>query len=186
MITRREALQRTVALLGLGLSPATITAALAQADASRSSGTGARHLTPARFALAAAMAETLLPRTDTPGAADAGVPAFIDECCGRFMTPSERQTIESGLDAFDEACRATHPRGFAALPPAMATTWLANAGRDADGETRTFLRLFRDTAMLGYFTSEHVVKTALLYDPVPGRIEADIPLSEVGGKAWAE
>ena len=188
-MTRREAIQRTAALLGLSLSPSTLTTALAQAATAAASGApaaGPQHLTPARHALATAKSETLQPRTDTPGASDVGVPAFIDTCYGRFMTAEERERLTSGLDAFAEACRAAHGRPFTDLAPETRTGFLSDTGRDATGATRAFLRQFRELALLAYYTSEEVSKTVLLYDPVPGRLDADLPLAETGGKAWAE
>lgn len=186
-MTRREAIQRTAALLGLSLSPSTLTTALAQAvTGSDAPPPGPQHLTPARFALVAAMAETLLPRTDTPGAADVGVPAFIDTCYGQFMTDEERERLTTGLDAFAEACRAAHGPPFTDLAPEIRTGFLSDTGRDATGETRAFLRQFREVALLAYYTSEEVSKTVLLYDPIPGRLDADIPLADLSGKAWAE
>ncbi|MFM9079420.1 MAG: gluconate 2-dehydrogenase subunit 3 family protein, partial [Opitutaceae bacterium] len=53
-----------------------------------------------------------------------------------------------------------------------------------DAAEREFLRLTRELVIVGYFTSEKIGKTLLRYDPVPGRYDADIPLSETGDAAW--
>ena len=74
-MNRREALKRTALLFGIAASPATITRALAEMSAGT---TAPRHLTSFQYKVVAAMAERLLPASDTPGAIDAGVPQFID------------------------------------------------------------------------------------------------------------
>src|SRR5204862_297305 len=60
-------------------------------------------LTPVHAALAGAVADRILPRTDTPGAADVGVPAFIDLLYAEFMTPDERQMLAAGLASARDA-----------------------------------------------------------------------------------
>lgn len=175
-MTRREALQRTAVLLGLSLSPSALNSALAQLV--RDPTIGPRYLTADRFAAAAALAEALLPRTDTPGATDVGVPQFLDEAYGRFMSADEKSTLESLLDhaateQFAEASLADQQQRLRDLG-AEGSAW------------RPAVREFRSHAMWAYFTSERVSKDVFNYDPVPGRLDADIPLADVGGRAWAE
>ena len=175
-MTRREALQHTALLLGISLSPSAINRALAQL--ARDATSGPLYLSAARFASASAMAEALLPRTDTPGAIDVGVPPFIDVAYGLFMDDEQRSRLEELLD------HATANRfSDAALPEQQQS--LRDLG--AEGSAwRNALREFRRTAMTAYFTSERVSKEMFNYDPIPGRFDADIPLSEVGGRAWSE
>ena len=42
----------------------------------------------------------------------------------------------------------------------------------------------QELVITGYFTSEQVGKTVLHYDPIPGRYDACIPISEVGNVNW--
>src|SRR5690606_17237642 len=72
---RREALQLAAMLLGGALS-ASCTRAL-QGGVTSSGGPSVRVLDAAELATVAQAAERIMPRTDTPGAIDAGVPDFI-------------------------------------------------------------------------------------------------------------
>ena len=99
-IDRREAIRRAALLAGVVLSPAWLTLVdrarpLAQA----------RYFTPEQLSTAGAIADRIIPRTDTPGAADVGVPAFIDLLYGEFMTEAERRRLTSGLAEVDKAAR---------------------------------------------------------------------------------
>ena len=46
------------------------------------------------FSAIGAIVERLLPRTDTPGALDAGVPAFVDTMFGEFLSAEEKDRLE--------------------------------------------------------------------------------------------
>ncbi len=55
----------------------------------------------------AAIAARIMPTTDTPGAADAGVIYFFDRALGKEMK-SDLPAIRSGLEALNNAVAASH------------------------------------------------------------------------------
>lgn len=181
---RREAIKRTALLLGITLSPSTLAAALARDEQPATA--GAHHLTQRQFSTAAAVAERILPRTETPGAADVGVPAFLDLCVGGYLTPEERQVFLDGLAALDEASTRAHGRPFVKLSAAEQDAQLQALAAASAGSKGTFFHQIRELTLLGYFTSTKIGRDVLRYDPVPGRWDACIPLSETGGVAWYE
>jgi hypothetical protein len=140
----------------------------------------ATSLPPARAAVLAAAAERILPRTDTPGASDVGVPAFLARMLEGYVSAADRDTVWAGLDALEAAARAAHKRGFAEVPLGAQDALLRAA---AETDARFFL-LLREYTLLGYFTSERVGREVLHYDPVPGRWDPCVPLAEVGDRLW--
>ena len=68
-----------------------------------------------------ALAEIIIPKTDTPGATDAKVNEFIDLTL-HDAPPAERQQFLDGLAWLDAHCRETHGTSFA---EATADTRLA-------------------------------------------------------------
>ena len=71
---RRELIRSAIFLVGGSLASASPAGALAQTKRSKT----ARFFTPARYAVMAETVDIIMPRTDTPGAKDAGVPAAMD------------------------------------------------------------------------------------------------------------
>lgn len=179
-IGRREALRRAALIAGAAFSPAW----LSFVDRARPLYAQAVHLTTPRLALVTAIADRILPRTDTPGASDVGVPMFIDALYGEFMTPEERQMLTAGLDAVDAESQARHRTSFGTLSAAQQDDILRAIARAEEGQPSGPFRLFRSATVLGYFTSEQVGRNVLNYDPVPGRFDACIPISEVGRRNW--
>src|SRR6266536_1478398 len=47
-------------------------------------------LSPAHMALVRAIADTIIPRTDTPSATDVGVPKFVDVIVNEYLPEAER------------------------------------------------------------------------------------------------
>ena len=193
-LSRREAIRRAALLYGVVVSSEWLAAAepaFAEASTSAKAAAGeqtgpaaAQRLTPAQAAIAGAVADRILPRTDTPGAADVGVPAFIARLYGEFMTPGERQMLTEGLNAVDGAARSAHGRGFIILPPNQQDALLRTIARAEEGKPQGFFRLIRSATILGYFTSEQVGRNVLHYDPVPGRYDGCVPIDQVGRRNW--
>jgi gluconate 2-dehydrogenase gamma chain len=178
-ISRREAIRRAAILAGVTLSPALVTfVAGAQSAATKT------HLTTAHAAVAAAAAERILPRTDTPGAADVGVPAFLDRFYGEFMTDDERRLFVAGLDAIEAASKSAHSGSFASLTAAQQDAVLRAVAVAQQSQNPSSFGLIRSTTILGYFSSERVAKDVLNYDPIPGRFDACIPLEQARGRDW--
>lgn len=68
-------------------------------------------LTAAELATVAVVAECIIPRTDTPGATDAGVAAFIDVMLGEWYPADDLARVRQNLAAFD-----VHSRELTRLP----------------------------------------------------------------------
>lgn len=111
-IDRRALLQRALLLVGAAALPGG-TQALAAAVKSAK-----RQLDAPHYALLTAVADTILPKTATPGAVEVGVPQYIDALLGTWATPQSKAKIVGTLDAIDRLAREQHQRGFAQLTPA--------------------------------------------------------------------
>jgi hypothetical protein len=97
------------------------------------------------LAFLAAFADAIIPRTDTPGASDAGVPATIDRRLG--ANPQLAERFRDGRKALDEAAQAQFGGAFAALTGAQQTALLEPRQDDA------FFRLMKGMTVDAYYTS---------------------------------
>ncbi len=132
-------------------------------------------------ATVAAIADGLLPRTDTPGALDVAAPAFVEVLVADWMTDEERTEFRSGIAAIEAHAAATHGRSWPALAPAQRDAelgWLEESGA-ADLERRTYRRL-RGYLIHGFLTSERVRREVFKVDITPGRYRGDVPVAARG------
>lgn len=145
---------------------------------------------PGQTDLLAALAETILPPTDTPGAREAGVQHVMPVLLADCMDQPARDAFWNGLKQLDEQSQARFLFPFALLSLEQRTTLLAEseqdyiAQREEPGAGPHFFKIAKDLTLTGYFTSEMGATQALRYLPVPGKWEADIPYTP-GEKAWA-
>jgi hypothetical protein len=115
---RRALLQRVLMLTGAAMLPGG-----AQALAAAAKG-GKRTLSPARYAVLTALADTIVPKTDTAGALDAEVPARLDALVGIWATPEHKAEIVAAIDKVDVEARAKQGKGFDALTAEERTAFL--------------------------------------------------------------
>ncbi len=147
--------------------------------------------------LIAELAETIIPRTDTPGAKDANVAAFILEMVQHGISRQEGHTFARGLDAVEDYCLAHFRRGFEACTLAEKTQTLAhfegkghwtNSALLAKVRNkllgRAFFPLLRSLTVVGYCTSEVGAKQGLAYDYIPDKYQGCVSLAN-GQRAWA-
>ena len=184
LLSRREAIQRVALLVGASLSPSLLEG-IAQAQTAGATGNAqAVNLSRAQFAAVDAITERILPRTDTPGARDVGVAAFIDVMFGGYLTPADKKTWTDGLADVDARAQRLHRQSFSQLTGAQQDAILKTIATESQSKEKTFFHQIRDLTLVGYFTSETVGRNVTIYDPVPGRWEACVPLSEVGNRSY--
>ena len=131
-------------------------------------------------ALVAAMSDAILPRTDTPGALDVGVPAFIEFITAEWMTETERTEFRAGLAALEAHAVAGYGRTWPALDPVQRMGELdwAALPMEPDHPARRAYRRLRGHALHGYLTSERVRREVLKVNITPGHYRGDVPVSQ--------
>jgi hypothetical protein len=137
-----------------------------------------RTLSAAQQALVTRVADLVIPRTDTPGANDVGVPALIDLLLTEWYDAGESQALLANVDAIDAAARDLGATSFVALAPSAQVALLGELdARRADktGAAAGFREL-KALTVFGYFTSERVTRDILQTRMVFPRYQGDAPV----------
>lgn len=121
-ISRREALKRAAWILGGTVSAPTILGVLAGCRAERTTTFTPRTLTLDQRNTVEAIAEIIIPETDTPGASAAGVDQFIDRMLTDYYKPADRDRFVAGLTRVDARAQRLHGRPFGGLTKEQQTT----------------------------------------------------------------
>jgi len=131
------------------------------------------------------VAETILPATDTPGAREANVGAYMNIMVMDCYDEQNQQIFLDGLKTLKAS-------GFATASPADKEQQLVALNKEAREYQKNkkkedpahYFTLIKQLTLLGYFTSEPGATKALRYLPIPTKYEGCIPYTK-GDKAWA-
>lgn len=145
-----------------------------------------KFFSPVQRKLVAELAETIIPRTDTPGAIDAGVPGWIESLVQDCLPEEDQRIILEGLENLEKACETRFGKNFAALETSERIGLLTEMEQEANktGDGQAFIRQFKELTKVTYACSEAGATQAFEFVFVPGRWEPAIPL-EPGRKAFA-
>ena len=156
---------------------------LDEPDAAQARGpAAATTLTPARARVMEALAEVILPETDTPGASQAGVTEFVSALVDGWLDDDDRDRFLAGLDTVDPAARDRFGCGLQARQLAGALDAEVTRLREdpAADETRHFFHDAKRFTLTAYFTSA-VGLEAIGYRTTFRAFEGCAPLSGVEG-----
>jgi hypothetical protein len=93
-----------------------------------------RTLTPHQHDTVEAIADVIIPATDTPGARDAGVGRFVDAMFSDYYPPADRRRFLSGLTRVDVQAKRLYGRAFTELSPDQQTAMVLEMDRAAFAE----------------------------------------------------
>ncbi len=199
-MNRREVLQRSAAVLGYAITGPALAGIMQGCKASPELAYKPDFFNEDQALLVGELSEIIMPKTETPGAKEAGVPAFIDGMLKEVYPPEGRENFLKGLAAFDDDARKSFGNNFASCTPeekvahvkkhhdeALSSKkddaswgWWRGGGQGS----KPFIIEMKELTLLGFFTSEPGATQVLQYNQVPGPYKGCVPLAEVG-KTWA-
>lgn len=193
VMSRREAIRHVALLMGGAVSAPAILGVLGGCSAEPDTDAEWKpgFLTRAQGALVAEVAEIMIPRTQTPGAGDVGIPAFIDRMLKDVYPKDEQARFVAGLADFEARAQREHARAFLELEPALragvvkqehdlAIEAERQPTRSLEERRRPFILTMKELTLLGYFTSEPGATQLLRHRPAPGAHHACVPLAQAG------
>jgi gluconate 2-dehydrogenase gamma chain len=137
-----------------------------------------------------AMAEMILPRTETPGASDVGATEFIDLILTEWYDESQRNVFRNGLVDVDSRTQALFGKDFVDATPIQQADILSSLGEKMTeearaassqprrvrevpaGQDRNFYFMLRRLTLTAFYTSETGATAELNFEVIPARHDA--------------
>ncbi len=185
MMQRREILRRVAWMLGGAVSaPAAL--AVLQGCSARDPADAATAWVPKFFKgaqadVVSAIADIIIPKTDTSGALDAGVPAFVDLMLADVYPADSQLRFNEGCAKFEAEAKAGG-QPFLEQDRERRTAFVQQALQNAlDGERdpKPFILLVRELTLLGFYTSRVGITENMEYVAVPTAYHGCVPLSQM-------
>ncbi|MEO5599606.1 MAG: gluconate 2-dehydrogenase subunit 3 family protein [Cyclobacteriaceae bacterium] len=138
------------------------------------------------------IAETILPKSDTPGAKEARVAEFMAVMVNDCYTKAEQKIFLDGLKKIDEECKRVNGKSFAEINSQERTAFLTQLDVEQKvymenkklEQATHYFRMMKELTLLGFFTSEVGATKVLRYIAVPGKYDGDVVYKK-GDRAWA-
>ena len=185
---RRDFVKQLSAGMGAALTPGVLAAILSGCQA-ESQATGL--LTTREQDVLGSLADAIIPRTDTPGARDAGVPQYIEMMLEHF-TPSDRVDVfRSQLAWVSSWLEERNAEKLEDLDADVRNALLVALDDQAFGAGTSdetppgdpaLFAILKPLTVAGFYTSE--VGATQELSPMPFLEYRDIPFEEIG-KTWA-
>jgi len=151
-----------------------------QKDSAKKAG---RLFSQVQMAMLADICEVILPKTDTPSAAELDVHGFIDH---QLVTCYDKAIQQHGKDILakiDQQSQTHFSKSFTELSTEQQTKLLVAIEQQDLAFTADDKQQFKGLKLLvvfGYFTTEVGATQALSYQAVPGGFKGSIPYDSIG------
>jgi hypothetical protein len=187
---RRQFLTQLCTVIGVGavgsmLVSNSITSAFAYQRNNSGLVKAGRLFTLNQMAVLHDICDVVLPKTDTPSAADVDCHGFIDHQLMNVYTVKERLFAVSIIDRIEKGALTKHNQPFVQLTVQLKQ-YLLNQIESLDGfdeQEKNDFKQLKTLIVFGFFTSEVGITQALSYQPVPGGYKGSIPCDE-NTKSW--
>ncbi len=161
------------------------------------------------IALLDEIAETIIPRTDTPGAKDAKVGEFMKIFVTDCYTPEQQDAFYKGVNNFNAEAQKAIGSNFEEATEEKKISFLNQLEEEAQPfnkkvqedekpekeaakaahrifveKPRHYYTMLKQLTLLGYFTSEPGATKALRHVPVPGKYDGAYPYKK-GDRAFS-
>lgn len=180
MIRRREVLRRAAWILGGAISAPAALAILqgcSAKDAPKTADWTPKYFKGNEAAVITAIADVMIPKTDTSGALDANVPAFIDSMMAEVYNAEAQQRFHEGCAEFEASAKdflkQDKPGQSAAVKQAL------EAALATEATQRPFILMVRELTLLGFYTSEVGITENMQYEAVPTVYHGCVPISQM-------
>jgi len=190
-ISRREALHKTALAIGTAVSAPTFMAFLNGCTPKQELNWKPKFFTEEQANTITEISEIILPKTDTPGAKELGVPQFIEDIISLCSDNDDQKRFLLGLETFKNDVEHQYGKSFSSIDLKLKQAVIGNLNtslQNSDSKLNDvlfFYRKLKEITILGYFTTEIGATQVLQYKAIPAEYKGCISLDETGGKSWA-
>lgn len=111
--------------------------------------------------------ETIIPKTNTPGAKDLGLDTFVQKMIVDCYSKEVQSAFAKGIGQIDAVAQQQYSKPFTQLDTPQRIELLK--GFEKGAETKDFYGLLKGLTVRGYLNSEYVMTNITHYEMVPGR-----------------
>lgn len=122
--------------------------------------------------------ETIIPKTDTPGAGELGVGDFVQKMVKDCYDAKAQASLASGVSNVDEQSIQRFGKSFADAGKDQRLQLLQEIEKSSDADHKAFFSMVKNLTIQGYMNSEYVMTNVTHYEMVPARYHGCVPVKK--------
>ena len=124
------------------------------------------------------MVETIIPKTDTPGAEELGVGGFVQKMVKDCYDKKAQDNLAKGIDILESQSQKNFGKSFAAVNKDQKMQLLQEMEKSSDADQKAFLGMVKNLTIQGYMNSEYVMTNITHYEMIPARYHGCVPIKQ--------
>ena len=129
-------------------------------------------------AILTGMVETIIPKTDTPGAGELGVGGFVQKMVKDCYDKKAQDNLAKGIDSLESQSQKNFGKSFVAVSNDQKMQLLQEMEKSNDADQKAFLGMVKNLTIQGYMNSEYVMTNITHYEMIPARYHGCVPISK--------
>jgi hypothetical protein len=172
-------MERRVALKGVAAAMGAMVGLPAWASGWSKAGLGeAKLLAADQAGTLSAVVETIIPKTDTPGAGELGVGKFVQKMVTDCYDKKTQQNLSDGLALLESQSVQKFGKSYTEASAQQRMQLLTDLEKSTDNGSKSFFGLVKNLTVQGYMSSEHVMTNITHYEMVPARYHGCVPVKK--------
>ncbi len=128
--------------------------------------------------LLAEVVETIIPKTDTPGAKELGINKFVEKMVADCYDKKAQEVFAKGLVATENMAKKDYSKSFLECDAKQKLAVLNSMLNSSNNEDKDFLKLVKNLTVQGYLNSEYVMTNLRIFKFLPGRYNGCVPVKK--------
>ena len=124
------------------------------------------------------MVESIIPKTDTPGAGELGVAAFVQTMVKDCYDKKAQDNLSRGVDALDALSAKNFGKSFSDASKEQKVQLLQEIEKSGDSQQKAFFGMVKNLTIQGYMSSEYVMTNLTHYEMIPARYHGCVPVKQ--------
>ena len=172
-------MERRVALKGMAAAMGAMAVLPAWASGWSKETLTKRALLPAEQSkILAGMVESIIPKTDTPGAGELGVGNFVQKMVKDCYDKKAQDNLAKGVDSLESQSMKTFGKSFTDAGKDQKVQLLQEMEKSSDPDQKAFFGLVKNLTIQGYMSSEYVMTNLTHYEMIPARYHGCVPIKQ--------
>lgn len=126
--------------------------------------------------LLAEIVETIIPKTDTPGAKDLEIHKFTMKMIADCYDKKAQEVFAKGLISVDEIAKKDYLKSFVECDGKQKLMILNSMKNSANSDDKSFIELVKNLTIRGYLNSEYVMTNLRKFQFLPGKYHGCVPV----------